>query len=163
VLALAPPAATTAPDLFGGGRLVYYVPRGWDPATGTAPGPASLRADADDLRRRLFRAIVTPATVRALTPVCRVFKRRGFRTVLVALPDPRDARALRTAEKQRRCADGYVVGDGGLAVRRYARADLETTVARLRGATHRPVAVREALASYDDPSLLALGDWVFPR
>ena len=163
LLAAAPVTAAAPPDLFGGGRLVAYTPSGWDPRAHAVPGPASLRADADELRRRGFRAITTPRSTPALMPVCRLFKRRGFRTVLVGVSDPRDATQLRTAEKQRRCADGYVVGDGGLAAGRYRRVDLEAALARLRRVTGKPVAVREELRAYDDdPTLLALGDWAFP-
>lgn len=156
-------AAGAAPlDPFGGGRLVAYLPRGWEPGARRAPGPASLRIDADELFRRGFRAITTPASTRALLPVCRMFKRRGFRTVLIGVSDPRDAAELRTAGKQRRCADGYLVGSGGLAARRYARPQLEAAVRRLRAATGRPVGVREAFASFvADPTLASLGDAVF--
>jgi hypothetical protein len=161
LLAVAARTGATLPDLRGGGRLVAYTPRGYDPQTGRAPGPASLRADADELHRRAFRAITTFSATRALMPVCRVFKRRGFRTVLVGVRNPLDRAELRAAEKQRRCADAYVVGDGGLDAGRYTLADLTRAVRRLRG-TGRPVAVREAVASYDDPALLTLGDWLFP-
>ncbi len=152
--------AAVLPDLFGGGRLVAYTPRGYDPSTGRPPGPASLRADADELRRLGFRAITTFS---ATSAICRLFKRRGFRTVLVGVADPADRGAVRAAIKQRRCADAYVIGNGGLAAGRYTRDDLARAIRRIRSATGKPATVRETIASYDDdPSLLALGDWLFP-
>ncbi len=166
VAALGPaPAAGTrpAPDLLGGGTLVAYTPLGYLPDAAWRPRAAALRADAEDLARLGARAIVTPRATRALAPVCRFFKRRGFVTVVVGVADPTDAAELRAARALRRCADGYAVGSGGLAARRYPRPALEAAVAWLRRTTGRPVAVRELLASYrTDPRLLWVGDWVFP-
>jgi hypothetical protein len=150
-----------APNLFGGGRLVAYTPRGFDPRTGRPPDFASVRSDADQLHRRGFRALATYASTRALAPVCRIFKRRGFRTVLIGVADPTDAAAVHAAVRQRGCADGYFVGDGGLGAGRYTRAALVAAVGRIRAASRRPVTVREELAAYDD-ALLALGDWAYP-
>src|SRR5262249_58217805 len=108
-----------------GGRLIAYTPH-------TAhPGPMALRVDATELYRRGFRAITTPAGPRA-GPICRLFKRHGFRTVLVDLPDPGNRAALGEALRLRRCVDGYVVGDGGLAAGRYAQAVLAEVMTRVR-------------------------------
>jgi len=150
--------AAAVPDVLGGGRLVSYTPRSWG-----VPHPGALRVDAVELRRHGFRAITTPATARLAGPVCRLFKRHGFHLVLLDVADPRDREALGRARRLWRCADGYVVGNGGLAAGRYDRAVLETAMTRLRGATGRPVTTREPVAQYTrDPGLLALGEWVFP-
>src|SRR5262249_51203073 len=75
--------------------------------------------------------------------------------------DPTDARALHAAVKQRRCADGYFVGNGGLVTGRYARDALEAAVVRLRTETHRAGTGREEVGAHDD-ALIGLGDWFFP-
>jgi hypothetical protein len=163
VAALTGLAQAAAPDLFGGGRLVAYLPLGYSPGGTWRPRAAALRADAEDLGRLGFRALVTERTGAELVPVCRFFKRHGFAAVIVGVANPTDAAELRAARALRRCADGYAVGSGGLATGRYPRAALEAATARLRRATGRPVAVREAVSSYrNDPRLLGVGDWVFP-
>ena len=150
--------AAPLPDLLGGGRLVAYAP-----GDAGGPHPKQVRLDAMALHRHGFRAITTPATPRLAGPVCRVFKRHGFRLVLVDIADPRDQGALGRARGWRRCVDGFVVGRGGLAAGRYDRALLETVMARLRHTTGRPVTTREPVAEYERyPRLLALGDWAFP-
>ena len=161
--ALLGPAHAAAPDLFGGGRLVVYRPLGYTPDATWRPRAATLRADAEDLARLGFRALVTERTTPRLKPICRFFKRHGFVAVIIGIADPTDAAELRATRALRRCADGYAVGSGGLATRRYGRRVLETAAAALRRATGRPVAVRELVASYRaDPHLLGVGDWVFP-
>src|SRR5262245_58734728 len=163
VAALAGPACATAPDLFGGGTLVVYRPLGYSPDAAWRPRAAALRADAEDLRRLGFRALVTRRTPAAMKPVCRFFKRHGFVSVIIGIDDPGDAAQLRAARALRRCADGYAVGDGGLASGRYRRRVLDEAVAALRRATGKPVTVRETIASYRaDPRLARAGDWVFP-
>lgn len=143
----------------GGGRLLTYTPHGSDPAR---PSVRRLRQDADTFHGLGFRAVTTTGTNATTAPVCRIFKRRGFRSVLVGIADPLDPRELRRAIHLRRCADGYVVGSGGLAAGRYTRAQLTAAIARVRAATHRPATTREPLLSYrTDASLLTLGDWVF--
>ena len=83
--------AISVEKLLGGGRLVAYAPRGYDPTSTRAPSARALRADADSLTPLGFSAVTTYGSSRALAPVCRFFKRRGFRTVLVGVWDPRDA------------------------------------------------------------------------
>lgn len=161
--ALLGPAHATAPDLFGGGELVVYRTLGYVPDAAWRPRAAALRADAEDLARLGFRALVTERTTTRLKPICRFFKRYGFISVIIGVADPTDAAELRATRALRRCADGYAVGSGRLATRRYGRRALETAVATLRRATGRLVAVRELVPSYRaDPCLLGVGDWVFP-
>jgi len=110
-----------------------------------------------------FSAVTTYGSSRALAPVCRFFKRRGFRTVLVGVWDPRDAAELRRAVHLKGCADGYVIGTEGLGSGRYSKDELTAAIERVRRATGRPVTTRETLKAYaGDPSLLRLGDWIFP-
>jgi hypothetical protein len=155
--------AITVEKLLGGGRLVAYTPLGFDPGRGAPPRASVLRADADTLYRLGFRAVTTYGASRSLVPVCRFFKRRGFRTVLVGVEDPRDRAELGRARLLRRCADGYVVGTEGLAAGRYTREELEAAITRLRQTSGRPVTTREPLASYgDDQTLARVGDWLFP-
>jgi hypothetical protein len=151
------------PDLLGGGKLVVYTPLGWTADSAWRPSAGALRADAADLARIGFHAIVTDRAAPASKAICRFFKRHGFASVIVGVADPTDAAELRTARTLRRCADGYAVGSGGLATGRYHRAALEAAATGLRRATGRPVAIRELVASYRaDPRLLGVGDWVFP-
>jgi exo-beta-1,3-glucanase (GH17 family) len=162
-VAVDPAAAITVEKLLGGGRLVAYAPTGYDPATTRRLGARGLNSDAESLLRLGFRAITTYGAARPLVPVCRFFKRRGFRTVLVGIWDPTDRDEVRRAIRLRRCADGYVVGNEGLTFGRYERDALAAAVARVRKRTGRPVTTRETLKAYaDDPSLVRLGDWVFP-
>ena len=157
--AAAPAGALSLEKILGGGQLVAYVPRNVD----GPPSARVLRADAESLAAVGFRAVTTYGTSRADAPACRFFKRRGFRTVLVGIDDPRDAGELRRAIHLRRCADGYVVGTNGLSAGRYTRAELERAIARVRAASGRPVTTREtAQAFLDDPSLARVGDWLFP-
>jgi exo-beta-1,3-glucanase (GH17 family) len=155
--------AISVEKLLGGGRLVAYAPRGYDPASTRGPSPRVLRADAENLAALGFTAVTTYGSSRALAPICRFFKRRGLRTVLVGVWDPRDRVELRRAIRLKRCADGYVIGNEGLTFGRYSKADLVSAIDRVRRATGRPVTTRETLKAYaDDPAVLRLGDWVFP-
>ncbi len=161
---LAGPAHAISVDkLLGHGRLVAYAPRGFDPNARDRPSVRALREDADELRAVGFRAVATYGASRALAPVCRVFKRRGFTTVLVGIWDPRDRAEVRRAIHLKRCADGFVVGNEGLTFGRYTREELDRAIARVRNATGRPVTTRDTLKAYhDDPTLLRAGDWLFP-
>jgi exo-beta-1,3-glucanase (GH17 family) len=155
--------AISIEKLFGGGRIVAYTPRGFVPGAPGRPSPRELRCDAQRLLAAGFRSVTTYGASRALVPVCRFFKRQGFRTVLVGVWDPRDRAELRRAAAVKRCADGYVVGSEGLTDGRYARDELDRAIRELRAATGRPVTTRDALKAYqDDPSLAGAGDWVFP-
>ncbi len=163
LLAPAGLGATPPGDLFGGGRLVVYTPRGFRPDPAWRLAPSTLRADVAALRHAGFRAAVTERTTPPLAAVCRFLKRHGIVTVVVGIADPTNAAEVASAIHQRRCADAYAVGDGGLAAKRYGRAALLAAVARVRARTGKPVTVREAAASYRaDPTLLEAGDWVFP-
>lgn len=156
-------ASLPPPDLFGGGRLVVYAPRGFDPTPGWKPRARRLRADATALLALGVRAVETEGTPESLRPVCRFLKRHGIVRVIIGVADPTDASELRRAATLRRCADGYAIGWGGLAEGRYGREVLARAVERLRRRTGKPVAVRERPESYEkDPTLLGLGDWVFP-
>jgi hypothetical protein len=163
LVAAATQATLPAPDLFGGGRLVVYAPRGFDPTPGWKPRAKRLRADATALAGIGVRAVETESTPESLMPVCRFLKRYGIARVIVGVADPTDTAELRRAARLRRCADGYAVGWGGLGERRYTRAALVAAADRLRRRTGKPVAVRERPEAYkDDPTLLGVGDWVFP-
>jgi hypothetical protein len=152
--AAAPPS--DVPAGLGAERAVGYVPLRRVPDV--TPDAASLRADAASLVPA-FRVVVLDD---APPSACRVFRRRGFTTVLIGVRDPADPAELRAARRLRRCADGYVVGSGGLLRGRYGRADVERAIATL-GATGRPVGVREPLRAFRrDPSLYALGAWAMP-
>lgn len=160
VLGTAAPAdAMSLEKLLGDGQLVAYTGRD---ANGR-PSARTLRTDAESLAAVGFRAVTTYGTTRATAPVCRFFKRRGFRTVLAGIADPRDAAEMRRAVGLRRCVDGYVVGTDGLSAARYTRAELERAIARVRAASGRPVTTRDTLQAFrDDPSLARVGDWLFP-
>jgi exo-beta-1,3-glucanase (GH17 family) len=152
--------AISVDKLLGSGRLVAYAPA---VRAGGRASAQALRLDAQALSAAGFTAVTTYGASRPLAPICRFFKRRGFRTVLVGIADPTDPGERRRAARLKRCADGYVVGTGGLTARRYDRAALDRAIRSVRGATGRPVTTREPLAAYrDDPSLLRAGDWVFP-
>ncbi len=151
------------PDLLGSGRLVSYAPRGFDPMPSWRPRAKRLKADAVLLRRLGVGTVVTEATPESLVPVCRFMKRHGIARVIIGIADPTDATEVRRAARLRRCADGYALGWGGLTEKRYSREAVAAVVDRLRTATGRPVAIRERPEAYRaDPTLLALGDWVFP-
>jgi hypothetical protein len=155
--------ALSVEKLLGQGRLVVYDGHAASGDPDGPPSPRTLRSDAESLHAVGFRAVATGATSRALAPVCRVFKRSGFRTVLVGIRDPRDRSELRRAVHLKRCADGYVVGSDGLSAGRYVRDDLDRAIRTVRDATGRPVTTREPLAAYrDDATLRGAGDWLFP-
>ena len=150
--------ALSVEKLLGNGRLVVYER---DPSA--HPSPRALRRDAQSLHAIGFRAVTTHATTPASAPVCRFFKRHGFATVLVGIADPTDAAELRRAVRLRRCADGYVVGTGGLAAGRYDRDALARAIAQVRKQAGRPVTTREPAETLRaDPALARIGDWVFP-
>ena len=155
--------AISVEKLLGGGRLVAYVPRGYDPAAARAPSARGLRTDAERLASIGFTAVTTYGASRELVPVCRFFKRRGFHTVLVGIADPGDRAEVARAVRIKRCADGYVVGTSGVAEGRYGSAEVVRAIARVRSRTGRPVTTREPLAVYaGDATLVRAGDWVFP-
>jgi hypothetical protein len=151
--------AISVEKLLGGGRLVAYAPVD---VTRTRASARALRQDAQALAAAGFTAVTTYGASRALVPICRFFKRQGFRTVLVGIADPTDRDEHRRAARLARCADGYVVGNGGLTAERYDRATLDGAIRTLRDRTGRPVTTREPLGAYRDASLLRAGDWVFP-
>jgi len=159
LVSVGPAGALTVEKLLGNGWLVVYDPR--EPAT--RPSARELRQDAESLHAIGFRAVTTHATTPASAPVCRFFKRKGFATVLVGIADPTDAAEVRRAVRLKRCADGYVVGTGGVAAGRWTRDALAGVIARVRQKTGRPVTTREPSDTLRaDPSLARLGDWVFP-
>jgi len=154
-----PVAALSVEKVLGNGRLVVYEGR----ETSARPSPRTIRRDAESLFAVGCRAVTTYTTTPASAPVCRIFKRRGFATVLVGIADPTDAAEVRRAIHLRRCADGYVVGAGGLAAGRYDRAALERAIALVRTKSGRPVTTREPADTLSaDPALARLGDWLFP-
>jgi hypothetical protein len=154
-----PAGALSVEKLLGNGRLVVYDAR--EPSA--RPSARRLRQDAESLHAIGFRAVTTHATTPASAPVCRFFKRHGFATVLVGIADPMDAAEVRRAVRLKRCADGYVVGTGGVAAGRWTRDALAAAIARVRAKTGRPVTTREPADTLRaDPSLARLGDWVFP-
>ena len=89
-----------------------------------APSPRSMRRTPRALAALGFPAVTTYGSSPAIVPVCRFFKRHGFRTVLVGVWDPTDRAEVRRAIRLRRCADGYVVGNDGLTFGRYRKDEL---------------------------------------
>jgi hypothetical protein len=159
LVSVAPAAALSLEKLLGNGLLVVYDAR--EPSA--RPSARTLRQDAEGLHAIGFRAVTTHATTPASAPVCRFFKRHGFATVLVGIADPTDAAEVRRAVRLKRCADGYVVGTGGVAAGTWTRDALAGAIARVRQETGRPVTTREPADTLRaDPSLARLGDWVFP-
>ena len=140
---------TSMEALLGGGRLVAYAARD------AAASVRRPRTDAESLAAVGFRAVVTAETSRALAPVCRIFRRAGFRAVLVGIRDPTDVAEVRRALALRRCATSYVVPADRVDPRRLA-----AVLRRLRTTTHRPVGTRAPAATYAaDADLVRLGDW----
>jgi hypothetical protein len=154
-----PATALSVEKLLGNGRLVVYAGR----ETSARPSPRTIRRDAESLFAVGFRAVTTYATTPASAPVCRIFKRRRFATVLVGIADPTDPAEVRRAVHLRRCADGYVVGTGGITAGRYDRDALARAMAQVRKQSGRPVTTREPADTLRaDPALARLGDWLFP-
>jgi exo-beta-1,3-glucanase (GH17 family) len=126
-----------------------------------------LRAALQLLYCEGWRGLVTYSLDGTLRHVPRIAKEVGFVHVIAGLfwfDDAQLSRERAAALEEVEFIDGFVLGNEGLAFGRYTRQRLETEIATLQADTRRPVSTTEPAQSYlDDPTLLQLGDWVFPN
>lgn len=144
---------------------VGYSPTSFDPDQGTYPAEESIRQDLEILRAAGFTGLVTYGAHDTLgTVVPRLAQELGFSGLIVGIWDPTNTaewkHAVAAAEYQ--VTVGYAVGNEGLG-EDYDLATLHSTMTKLRQATGRPVATTEEIGDYSDPTMLTLGDWVFPN
>lgn len=147
--------------------ITFAPPRPFDPTEGVFPTEAELRAAIARLHEEGWRGLVTYSLDGTLRAVPRIAKDVGFRAVVAGLfwyDDAQLARERAAALAELSSIDGYVLGNEGLQQGRYTRQRLAAELARLKCETGRPVATSETFAQYQgDPTLLTLGDWVFPN
>jgi exo-beta-1,3-glucanase (GH17 family) len=114
-----------------------------------------------------WRGIVTYSMDGTLRQVPRIAKKMGFTQVIAGLfwfDDDQLGRERAAALEEVRRIDGFVLGNEGLEFDRYSRQKLESELTALRADTGHPVTTTETMNQYrNDPSLLMLGDWVFPN
>lgn len=146
--------------------ITFAPPRPFNPNRGTFPTERQLRTVLRQLVRQGWRGLVTYSFDGSLSEVPRIAREVGFRRVIAGLfwfDRAQLARERRAAVRERAYVDGFVLGNEGLDQGRYSRRALGREMRSLRAATDRPVTTTEPAAEYDrDPSLLELGDWVFP-
>ena len=150
------PTACPAPDLLGGGKLVVYTPLGYAPGVAWRPRGAALRADAEDLARLGFRAVVTERTTPALEADLPLLQAARFVSVIVGVairPTPR------SCGRRARCGAAPTVRRR----QRWARHGPARAEAAVAGCarTGRPVAARAGRV-VSRRSRCSAWDWVFP-
>jgi exo-beta-1,3-glucanase (GH17 family) len=146
--------------------ITFSPPRPFNPNTSTYPTQPQIQTALQQLYNEGWRGLVTYSLDGTLDNVPRIAKQIGFFYVIAGLFWFDDAQLVRehaAALQQVPWIDAYVVGNEGLQFQRYSRPALEQEINTLRTATNRPVATTEPLNQYiADPSLLNVGDWVFP-
>jgi exo-beta-1,3-glucanase (GH17 family) len=148
---------------------VSFAPTDFDPTIGRYPTQESLREDLAVLRRAGFAGVITYGSENTLQHVPRLAREEGFQGVVMGVFDPTSEEEFTNAVSAREFVDAYGVGNEGLVIPGcseggYTRVQLEATLARLRSATGRPVATTEQIGDYFcDPTLLHVGDFVFPN
>jgi exo-beta-1,3-glucanase (GH17 family) len=147
--------------------VTFAPPRPYNPAQNVFPTQAELRASLKQLYQEGWRGLVTYTMDGTLKHIPRLAKEVGFSKVIAGLfwyDAAQLARERKAAHEQLDWIDGFVLGNEGLQFGRYTRSQLETELKRLKAETHRPVATTEPSGPYfQDPTLLTLGDWVFPN
>ena len=141
----------------------------FNPTQGVATTDSAIRISLRQLYDEGWRGIVTYSLdpVQGLDQVPRIAKQVGFQFVIAGIywyDDAQFARERAVALDQARYIDAFVVGNEGLMEGRYTRERLTTEVETLHAITAKPVSTSEPDWLYTvDPSLLMLGDWVFPN
>lgn len=152
-----------------GGRLVSFAPTNFDPTQGIYPPEESLREDLRVLRKAGFTGVVTYGSERTLQHIPRLAREEGFQVVVMGLFNIRSLEEFSNAVAAAPFVDGYSVGNEGLesppcSQGWYGRSELEDVINRLRTATGKPVTTTEQIDDYFcDPTLLDLGDFIFPN
>lgn len=152
-----------------GGRLVSFAPTNFDPTQGIYPLEESLREDLRVLRQAGFTGVVTYGSERTLQHIPRLAREEGFQVVVMGLFNIRSLEEFSNAVAAAPFVDGYSVGNEGLesppcSQGWYSRSELEDVINRLRTATGKPVTTTEQIDDYFcDPTLLDLGDFIFPN
>ena len=146
--------------------ITFSPPRPFNPNTSTYPTSQQIQTALQQLYNDGWRGLVTYSLDGTLEDVPRIAKQIGFLYVIAGLfwfDDAQRVREHAAALQQVPWIDAFVVGNEGLQFQRYSRAALEQEINTLRTATNRPIATTEPFNQYlADPSLLNLGDWVFP-
>lgn len=147
--------------------ITFTPPRPYNPDHNAFPSRAQIRAALRQLRQEGWRGLVTYSLDGSLAAVPRLARQVGFTSVIAGLfwfDDARLARERQAAVAEAAFIDGFVVGNEGLLFGRYGRPRLEAEMNALRAVTGKPVTTTETGGQcLRDPSLLALGDWVFPN
>ena len=147
--------------------ISYAPPAPFDPTTGTFPTEAQIRTSLQQLYGEGWRGLVTYDMEGTLREVPRIAKEVGFAKVVAGIfwfDAAQLERERPAAVEEKAWFDGLVVGNEGLLSGRYTQAALTAELDWVRTNTGRPVATTETVDQYlSDPTLLALGDWVFPN
>ncbi len=140
---------------------VAYAPTNFNPNNGTFPSEDSIRKDLQALQDAGFTGLITYGADQYIHPIAQEI---GFQGMIVGVWDPTNPLELEKAKSagQYEIVVGYAVGNEGLD-RRYDYDTLRAAMDELRQATAKPVATTEERWDYVDPSLVELGDWVFPN
>lgn len=147
--------------------ITFAPPGPFDPTRGVYPSEAELRTALSLLHSEGWRGLVTYTLDGSLREVPRIAKEVGFTKVVAGLfwfDDAQLARERAAALEELGYSDAFVLGNEGLQEGRYTRAELEAELASLKAGTGRPVTTTEPAGQYQaNPSLLGVGDWVFPN
>ncbi len=140
---------------------VAFAPTNQDPDRGIVPDDQSLRDDLQTLRAAGFDGLVTYG---AEERVYRLAPELGFKAMIMGIWDLRSMAEISAAVTagQSDLVVGFVVGNEGRDMRYDDRA-LYGVMDYLRRLTGKPVTTSEQGEDYDDPVLMAMGDWVFPN
>jgi len=144
---------------------VAYSPTNFDPDQEMYPSEESIQQDLEVLHASGFTGLVTYGANETLgSAVPRLAQEMGFRGLIMGIWDPTSQaeREQAVAAAGYAVTEGYVMGNEGLG-ERYDLSTLQSAMDELRQATGKPVATTEEIGDYSDPTLLTLGDWVFPN
>jgi exo-beta-1,3-glucanase (GH17 family) len=143
---------------------IAYSPTHYDPESGENADIKSIMEDLNLLMLAGVNGIITySADNRAgLSTMDIAYDRMD--KIIVGVWDPTSEEEMQNAiavgGKDK--VVGFVVGNEGLN-NRYTLTVLQRAMDRLRQETGKPVTTTEELGDYNDPTLMALGDWVFPN
>lgn len=154
--------------LICGHHWVTYEPQSYDPANFPNPVKDQISAELTWIKSAGFEGIITFTSRDTFSIIPELAKKNGL-FVIMGIWNPKDSYEVARAIAKREFTDAYSVGHNGLnnpisgnSVS-YSYNDLVNAMQYVRYRTQKPVSTTELLKNYyDKPSLLMIGDWVFP-
>lgn len=145
---------------------VAYAPTNFDPEKGLRASEQNVREDLHVLRQAGFDGLVTYGTdiMEEIKALPQIAEDIGFEGIILGIWDPNNENELADAIEagQHNIVLAFVVGNEGFQIR-YNYESLAKAMEMLASTTGKPVTTTEQIEDYQNPSLLELGDWIFPN